>query len=717
MAAAMNKVNCVFIWMKELLPYEMKLAVFSVTMALTATKHLDIRYGVKHVKFILWFYQHRTLEKIMDNYKLKQRLGKGAQGSVYLVENKVDGKEYVLKKVECNDESEANKAFQEAMALQDLQHPFICGYREFFVTWDKQESAMCVCIVMEYYKLGDLERVLKKRRSKQEFIEEMVVKKWLGQIVQALAFVHRHNVIHRDLKPSNIFVTEGLNIKIGDFGVSTIMDDARTRTRTTVGTMNWMAPEVLRERYDERSDVWSLGCILLELATAGFLDSAQASSVLFEVKQSPRVLEDILLKVSKYYDCGKELCQTIQILLRRNFQQRPTAFELCDLPFVKECFTLSGKVSLKLRPEENDKAKPVPKDKGIAGVIYYMKENKLSSACQIEALNFLVILTGKEDVTLNTPVKKEICVTMKNHMNVAAVQIKAFQVMINVLPRVDEKDVIYTTTMILPTLMAMRSHGGSRDLQKAGCQLLMGISADETAAELIGKSGGVQDILAALRLFPNDSDVATSACAAIWSLAVNESNCKIVTEERGLQDICAAMKSHNLNVDLIESACSALWSLSMEDENIEVMEDNNTVSLLVEVIKTHVKVADVVKNACMALASIVEADESCAYQLLNSGGEYGGVTIIVQAAKIHNENENVMENICTLFSELSEYDDVITELNSLNVMKILHEAKRKFQHNEDMVVSVLNSLTRLEGGQHSGKRTGSARSKTPSLKK
>ena len=54
-------------------------------------------------------------------------------------------------------------------------------------------------------------------------------------MVEALVFVHGKKVIHRDLKPSNIFMTKELNISIGDFGVSTVMNDARTRTRTTVG--------------------------------------------------------------------------------------------------------------------------------------------------------------------------------------------------------------------------------------------------------------------------------------------------------------------------------------------------------------------------------------------------------------------------------------------------------------------------------------------------
>ena len=64
---------------------------------------------------------------------------------------------YVLKKMECRDEAEANNAFKEAKALQELAHPYICGYKENFVSWDREEGAMFVCIVMEYYPLKDLE--------------------------------------------------------------------------------------------------------------------------------------------------------------------------------------------------------------------------------------------------------------------------------------------------------------------------------------------------------------------------------------------------------------------------------------------------------------------------------------------------------------------------------------------------------------------------------
>lgn len=333
----------------------------------------------------------------MENYTVLQKLGKGAQGSVFLVRSKDDDKQYVLKKVECNDENEANKAFKEAMALQELRHEFICGYKEFFVTWDKEEAAMFVCIVMDYYEMGDLAKVLKTKRQKHERIDEVILKKWIGQMLEALVFVHKKQVIHRDLKPSNIFMTSNLSISIGDFGVATVMGDARTRTRTTVGSMNWMAPEVMERPYDERSDVWSFGCIILELATCSFLDSIQISSSLFEIKQNPQCLEDILAELPAH-SYSQHLCQLVRIMLRRNFQQRPTALELLNYPYAKECLLLNPRTKL-VQKKKSFKAPSdqLPADKSPSSLFQYMAKNFENPMAHTEPFKILANETKQKN--------------------------------------------------------------------------------------------------------------------------------------------------------------------------------------------------------------------------------------------------------------------------------------------------------------------------------
>ena len=75
--------------------------------------------------------------------------------------------------------------------------------------------------------------MIKQRRSRQTCIESQLLRKWVGQMVEALVYIHAKNIIHRDLKPSNIFLRSDLSLSIGDFGVATLMDDKRTKTRTT----------------------------------------------------------------------------------------------------------------------------------------------------------------------------------------------------------------------------------------------------------------------------------------------------------------------------------------------------------------------------------------------------------------------------------------------------------------------------------------------------
>eukprot|EP00058_Branchiostoma_floridae_P010879 XP_002596367.1 hypothetical protein BRAFLDRAFT_76176 [Branchiostoma floridae] len=602
----------------------------------------------------------------MENYKVLQRLGKGAQGSVFLAENRIDGRKYVLKKVECNDESEANKAFKEAMALQELKNPYVCGYKEFFVTWDKEESAMFVCIVMEYYKMGDLDKVLRQKRSKKESIEELILKKWLGQMIEALVFVHKKEVIHRDLKPSNIFMTEDLSISIGDFGVATVMGDARTKTRTTVGSMNWMAPEVLERPYDERSD------------------TPQAQATLFEIKHSPQILEDVLEEVGKRYSV--DLVQLIRTMLRRNFKQRPTAVELTDIPYVKEALGLSSSALV---------ARKKAATKGIEAK--YLKDQEQLEESVKEALVYLGELTKEQDSVVDEAGKKVIVSCMRTNMSNVGIQTEACNVLQNLVVTAEDGDILYTKDVIAPVLLAMRSHAASASLQSAAAQLIMALSGDESAADVIGQAGGVQDVLAAMRQFPNDQKLITNCCGALWSLGVNENNAKIMTEEKGLADVCGALDGHGDIAQLVDYACCAIWSLSMEDDNIEMMADLQTVKLTLNSLKTHKKDAKVAKNACMAMASIVEADEESAYRLLENDGE-AGIPIVLETYELHKDNPEVVENVCTLINELAQYNDLCEELKAAKADKILSEAKIKFASNEDIMGPVTEALRKMAGG-------------------
>jgi len=112
-----------------------------------------------------------------------------------------------------------------------------------------------------------LKRQVRKAQEKQMRFDERIVWKYFAQIADAISHMHGVRIMHRDLKPANIFLTLNGTVKVGDLGLGREMSEHTMEAHSKVGTPLYMSPEVLRgDGYDFKSDVWSLGCLLYELA-------------------------------------------------------------------------------------------------------------------------------------------------------------------------------------------------------------------------------------------------------------------------------------------------------------------------------------------------------------------------------------------------------------------------------------------------------------------
>jgi NIMA (never in mitosis gene a)-related kinase len=101
-------------------------------------------------------------------------------------------------------------------------------------------------------------------------VAEDVIWKIFMQIILALKECHEHKILgkilHRDIKPGNVFFDANNNVKLGDFGLSRILSEESQYAQTNVGTPYYMSPEQINEAsYDEKTDIWSTGCVLYEM--------------------------------------------------------------------------------------------------------------------------------------------------------------------------------------------------------------------------------------------------------------------------------------------------------------------------------------------------------------------------------------------------------------------------------------------------------------------
>ncbi|XP_019731365.1 serine/threonine-protein kinase Nek5 isoform X3 [Hippocampus comes] len=203
----------------------------------------------------------------MDDYEVVRPIGEGAFGKAFLVRTKTahdgDDAPCVVKMINLTKMSSREKeaARKEVALLSNMEHPNIVTFIRSF------HEKGSLCIVMEYCDGGDL--MMKINMQRGVFFTEPQVLAWFVQICLGLKHIHDKKILHRDIKSQNIFLSErGVKVKLGDFGIARMLTHTLELARTCVGTPHYLSPEICESRpYNNKTDIWSLGCVLYELCT------------------------------------------------------------------------------------------------------------------------------------------------------------------------------------------------------------------------------------------------------------------------------------------------------------------------------------------------------------------------------------------------------------------------------------------------------------------
>ena len=297
-----------------------------------------------------------TFKEKLKGYKIKEKIGVGSYGKVYKVEK--ENIIYVLKQIPLNNATDIESIKNEATILSSLNSEYVVKYYESFIEDNNLN------IIMEYCEGGDLSTYMKQYKAKilsnksynsfsSLILPENLIWKMFIQISLGLYHIHKKKILHRDLKTLNIFLTKDYNCKIGDLGVAKILNGTN-HANTFVGTPYYLSPEICEEKpYNEKSDVWALGCILYEMVTFKHPFNASNQAALY-IKILKGKYETINVK------CSNDIRKIIDLLLEKNYYKRP---------FIKDVICMNAFIDNSKKFGIYDKMLPILERKNVKKIL------------------------------------------------------------------------------------------------------------------------------------------------------------------------------------------------------------------------------------------------------------------------------------------------------------------------------------------------------------
>ncbi|KAI8645002.1 kinase-like domain-containing protein, partial [Parasitella parasitica] len=261
---------------------------------------------------------HTKDDQTTTHYQLGNCIGKGQFGSVYRALDLATGEIVAVKRLLFENGELDQEVMKEVALLKTLSHSNVIRYLGFI------QSKHSVNIILEFAENGSLMSTLKAFGA----FPEKLVASFCMKILNGLEYLHQNQVVHCDLKAANILTTKTGDVKLTDFGVSLNLKIKGADAGSVSGTPNWMAPEVIELKgASTKSDIWSLGCTLVELVTGKppYADMI-AMSAMFRIveDQCPPLPENI----------SSDMKDFLEACFQKDPESRPSATQLKQHPWI-----------------------------------------------------------------------------------------------------------------------------------------------------------------------------------------------------------------------------------------------------------------------------------------------------------------------------------------------------------------------------------------------
>ncbi|XP_029775389.1 serine/threonine kinase-like domain-containing protein STKLD1 isoform X7 [Suricata suricatta] len=648
----------------------------------------------------------------MEKYQILAQLSPGALGANLVVEKTENKVKYVIKQVECIDEHHANEALEELRPLLELRHAHISAYQELFVTWDSKISSLFLCLVMEYND-GSFQKVIDKKRETKTIIDSEWMQSMLGQVLDALEHLHHLDIIHRNLKPSNIALVSSNHCKLQDLSCEALMTDRakwNIRVEEDSCQKSWMAPEALQFSFSRKSDVWSLGCIILDMASCSFTDRTEAMLLRKSLRTLPNGLRGVLKTMGeKRVPHAHILGSLLPLMLQINPLERITVRDVIQITLA-DSSVRAASIALSLhQPAVPDFITDLLLEGSMANIIEVMQQFSSSPEVQLKAMKRLLKMPEDQLGLLWPPALVEVLAAiMKQHERVLDIQLHACSLLLRSLGRALAQDptaeVPRDSSVTSVLLSGLQTHPESEQLLVTAYCVLTIISSQGSASEELRKAGLLEHILERLRTFLTNRDVCIRGLSLLWALLVDDVVNKSPLEKAPAL-IAEVLAAYPTDAEMAEAGCAVFWLLSLQG-CIKEHQFADVVTLVLQSIRLFPDRTLLVNNAYRGLASLVKGSELAALQVAMPEEGSGSLGLIQETYQLYKDDPEVVENACMLLAHLASYDEILPELRASGVQPLAQEIKERFPSSLELVSYAEKVLLRLQAGPPPGSEGG-----------
>ncbi|CAF3343334.1 unnamed protein product [Rotaria sp. Silwood1] len=544
----------------------------------------------------------------MDKYIIDQNLGLDTLAERIIVRQKESNKTYLLSKMELMDMATTAVAYQEYLPLLNLSYENVSLYFDIFTSVEHKISATFINLISEYFPMGNLDIYLQKLRNKKSVLNNQLVDMWFAQILDGLMFLWNQNIIHRNLKPDCIYLCgenneENCSVIIGDIIPSSVAYDLRMRTRLPRRALSYTAPEILESgQYTIQSDIYSLGCILLDMITCDTLTDEETLQLRICARHDASTLSETLENLQNVHETISTL---IGQMVVPNPEERLKEEDFLHNEYIIENMHNIDSSQMKY-PSHSDKQQTrndLGNNEKFEYYLNYLKQHR-NAESRIEYAIQLCNRSKSVDLSsLAICFQKDIIPIVEHFLSNSNIVQNTLELLVKII----HNDMIITSQTVTFVRKMIPLYENNEDIIKKIADILIVLATQD--AKLLNNARIASHLVQIMTKHEQNADVSAKCCTLLWLMAKDS----MTNELRGHQATILSiflniLQNHPDNSDLFTKVCFAFLPFIFEKSTVDYLVQFNLVRYFTIGLQQHNDNRPAIKAALTVLSELFKLD-------------------------------------------------------------------------------------------------------------